>query len=173
MNKGGQFFLVAAAIIVALVIGLASAVNTIKSGDRNMVFYDLADEVGDETKHVLDYGVFNEEDPLLLTESFLENYTNYISQDQVLFIYGNSTNLTGIIYEELGIGSVGISTGGGITRIPVQHTTGLEADVSVDGNEILVNIDGKEYYFYMRDGWYFYFIIIKERGEERFVATEE
>ena len=45
MNKRGQFFLIAAIIIVGVVVGLASVVNTVRVGGQNEAFYKLAEEI--------------------------------------------------------------------------------------------------------------------------------
>jgi len=181
MNKGGQFFLIAAIIIVGLIIGLATAVNSIRVGDRQEAFYNLAEEIDDEVKEVLNYGKYNSMDPALLMRGFLGNYTDYIAQEEVLFVYGNATNLTALFFEEAE-GSVGISTGNIPADITIQYTTGDTADVAtVDDNNdglfdrVTVLIKGIEYEYNLRPGENFYFVIIKESGGdengERFVAT--
>ena len=175
MNKRGQFFLIAAIIIAVLVIGLAAVINTVVVGDSNEAFYDLADEVGSETKQVLDYGTFNfdtQEDLDNLTKGFLETYADYISQEEVLFIYGDASNIKALVFNDAKIGEVILNIGERTSNIVIQQRTGDEADVIHDdiNNRITVDVRGIEYEFDLRQGQNFFFVIIKEQDDERFVA---
>jgi len=163
--------LIAAIIIVGFVIGLATAVNSVRVGDKNEAFYDLADEVGFETKQVLDYGVFKKDDTNTLMRNFLETYVNYIAQEEVLFIYGNSDGLEALIFKEITKGNVGISTGEIPGIITIQYTTGQEANVTQEGEMVFVEINGIIYQFNLRQGQNFFFVIIKSQDDEKFVAT--
>jgi len=173
--------LIAAIVIVGLVIGLATAVNSVKVGNSNEAFYDLADEIGFETKKVLDYGVFNEgEDTPTLTREFLEKYTNYIAQEQALFIYGDVSGLQALFFEEITKGNIGIDTGTDILgTITITDYSGQQSEVSEidivpeDGiiDFVNVEINGITYQFDLRQGQNFFFVIIKEQDGEKFVAT--
>ena len=89
----------AAIVIIAVIIGLASVANSVKTSDNDEAFYDLSREISYETKAVLDYGVYTKADTPTLVEGFLEEYANYISQDQVIFIFGNSQKLDALSSE--------------------------------------------------------------------------
>ena len=174
----------AAIIIVSLVIGLATAVNSVRVGDSNKAFFRLGDEIGFETKRVLDYGVFNEQEIGPLMRGYLENYTNYIAQEEVLFIYGDSSSLQALFFVN-NSGDVGISTGGIPGVVTIQYTTGDEAEVNQsdddgdgDIDRVSVLIEDITYEFNLRQGTNFFFVIIKDeetgdREIERFVAKGE
>jgi hypothetical protein len=174
MNKRGQFFLIAAIIIIGLIIGFATAVNSVRVGDRNEAFYDLADEVGFETKKVLDYGVYQIANTETLMKGFLENYTDYIATEEVLFIFGNEDSLDVLYFENLVIGSVGISVGPAPTIVPIQdyvdQTETAEVIHDLSDNKVTVKIKEINYEFKLRKGQNFFFIIIKDQDDERFVA---
>jgi len=175
-NKRGQFFILAAMIIIGVVVSLATAVNSIEVGNDNEAFYDLAlREVGPETKRVLDYGVFNTVDTNSLIEDFLTEYANYIAKEEVLFVYGDrgGVNFTGLSFIAESVGQVGIFTGGIPETVTIQGTTEDTAVVLYDNinEKITVEINGIFYEFNLRDGQNFFFVIIKEENDEKFVAT--
>lgn len=170
MNKRGQFFLIATIIIVGLIIGITTSVNSITMKDDNEAFESLADEVNLETKSVLDYGSYNSADTDSLMQGFLENYTNYIAKEEILFIYGNETDITGLVFEE-NAGNVGINTGAIPGFVTIQYTTGQEAEVTRNGNTINVEINGLTYVFNLRDGQNFFFVMRETRNDEKFVET--
>jgi hypothetical protein len=173
MNKRGQFFLIAAIIIIGLVVGLATAVNSAAAGDSHEAFYDLAGEVGFETKRVLDYGAFSGTPSTELMKDFLEEYTNYIAQDEVLFIFGDSTGLLeAFVFKVDDAGNVGIDTEGfAPNTVTIQYTTQDTADLTVvNGEVVVVVIQGIEHRFPLRDGQNFFLVLGKEENGEKFVA---
>ena len=172
-NKRGQFFLIAAIIIVGLIIGLATTVNSVRVGDENKAFFDQAEEVKYEGDRVFDYGVYKEEDTDLLIQEFIETYANYIAPEEFLAIYGNENDLTGLRFTNNDIGSVGINTGGIPTEITIQEIIGQIAEVTVDNEgKVIVEIDGIKYEFKLRKGENFFVLIRKNLNNEKFVATE-
>jgi hypothetical protein len=172
MDKRGQFFLVAAIIIVGVLMGLTAVVNQARTGNDPAHFYDFGREVGFETKKIIDYGVYNERDTLNLTERFLEDYANYIAREEAIFLIGDKTDITALHFNSSqSVGSVGIQLGGGVTSVPIQAMTGRRADVERIGeNLVRVTIDGIGYEFELREGQNFYFVMIKTEDGERFVS---
>ncbi len=172
MNKEGQFFLVAALIIVGIIIGSFTLVNYIRSNEENKAFYDLADEVGFEARRVLDYGTFNGTNVSNVTKDFLITYANYISKDSILFIYGNKSNVVGWFFNQTPAGNIGINTGTIPGTITIKQLTGQQAQISYDQSqqEVNVSIENLVYNFRLREGENFYFVIIKDENDERFVA---
>lgn len=173
MNKGGQFFLMAALIIAGVIIGLTSIVNYTHAPAERTQFYDLGKEIGFEARQVLDYGTYSGSDTEQLLETFIANYSSYISQDQVVFIYGNSTSIIAFYFNQTLVGSVGIDLGGDNPNIiPITLPQGGQTQVQPDdeGN-IIVTINGISYEFNLRAGQNFYFVLVKEEDEDRFVTT--
>src|SRR3989344_4139149 len=54
-DKNGQFYLLAAIVIIAIIIGFASVSNYIKN-KSSVTVYNLRDELGIEGAQVLDFG---------------------------------------------------------------------------------------------------------------------
>lgn len=172
MDKRGQFFLVAAIIISGALIGISSVVNYASVSDRESQIYDLGKEIGFEGKQVLDYGVYNGQNTPDLLQGLIRDYSSYISEDQVIFVYGNADSLTGYYFVNRQVGSVGITTGGAEpTRTVINSPRGEQAQVSSQAGRITVRIDGIDYNFDLRAGQNFYFVIARERDEERYVVS--
>jgi hypothetical protein len=162
----------AAIILVGVIVGVSSIDNSIKIGSSNEAFYDLSEEVGFETKKVLDYGVFSFGDPLQEVEGFFEKYIDYIGKEQVVLVVGDSTNMRVYYFTETS-GNIGINTGGTDigTGIQILDLEGNEASVSKTGEMVSVLISEINYEFNLRDGENFFFVIIKHEEGEKFVAT--
>jgi len=170
MNRGGQFFLITALIFISIVSGVTGIANYVNIGKNQNQFYDLSKEVGFETKKILDWGVFNKEDIDSLTDDFLFKYSDYIGENEVIFIYGDKNGYKALTFKENNIGSVGLNTGSN-KGIQISRRTGKKADdVILDSNKVSVVIDGTNYDFDLRDGQNFFFVIIKDVKNERFVA---
>jgi hypothetical protein len=172
MNKRGQFFFFAALITIGVVIGLSQAFNYASGKENQAAFYDLSKEINFETKKVLDYGVYNEVDTENLMDRFLENYSDYIAQEKVLFIYGNKDKLNAKYFQLEGIGSAGILGGGSTVSVLIQQSTQQAANVNLQGDNVNVEIDDITYGFKLLKGQNFFFVIIKEEGAEKFVAVK-
>ncbi|MCF7910668.1 hypothetical protein K9L16_03280 [Candidatus Pacearchaeota archaeon] len=188
-TKRGQFYLIAALIIIAVLIGFATTFNFAESIDRQEL-YDLGEELKIESELVLDYGVYqklNDEgmDNLLL--DFTEIYTQYKGDARDLFFaFGDQDRLTIAGYtdpetneEELeeirktvilkipGEGEVGT-----LEIINSDNYTATSYDLNKN-KEIILNVDGINYYFTLGRGEYFYFIIAQKIGGEYYIFTNE
>lgn len=173
MYKKGQFFLIAALIAAGLLFGLTAVVNSVQTTTEDKAFYSLSNEIDFETKRVLDYGTFYEEDTQALVNSFLTNYADYISQEKVIFLFGNRDHLNSLYFTERNIDAIGISTGAGAqtTTIPRIDNSPLGTVSVIDNNVARVMIGDIPYDFALREGQNFFFVIIKEDNHEAFVAT--
>lgn len=179
MNKRGQFFLIAAIVAVGALFGLTATLNTAVAGGSQKPFYSLSDEIGFETKRVIDHGVYYSRDTNNLIKGFLLNYTDYIADEKALFIFGDwqgSHVLTGLRFDNSAGGNVGIATGALPGSIPIELSLTTEALVQqCEGNpeKVCVTIEGIDavYEFDPLPGQNFFFVIIKEENDERFVAT--
>ena len=169
MGRKGQVFLMAAIIIAGLLFALTKTVNKGVSRDKPEAFYDLADEINFETKRVLDYGVINGQPSATLAGQLLGSYTEYIANEDIVFIYGDMTNVYAVYYDTTQ--TLGIQLLGN-TFIPIQIVTQTPVDVKRDSGTATVRIRGNDYNFNLKPGQNFYFVIIKEEGNEQFVAIE-
>jgi len=184
INKRGQFFLVAAVLIVGIVIGLSTATNSVKVYAEEGYVYDLGSEIKEETGFVMDNGVYYEQDQADLierTKQFLIDYYGpNIEFDEVLFIYGDDEDLYGLYFNEIEAGNIGINTGSipNTFRIRIRSETTAEVDrhdedIRRQGYEkVSVKIRDIKYEFNLKDGQNFFLIIGKTHDGQKTVATE-
>lgn len=172
MNKRGQIFLFVALLTVGISLGLSQSFNYASGKDSQAAFFDLSKEIGFETKKVLDYGIYNEADTEKMMDGFLEEYSDYISEEKVLFVYGNENKLRAKYFKIGGIGSAGILGGGSTLSVPIQKSTLDVANVFLDGDKVNVLVDDITYNFELLEGQNFFFIIIKEEDGEQHVAAQ-
>jgi hypothetical protein len=180
-NKRGQFYLIAAVVIVGIMIGFATIKNTLaetSSGDVKIYF--MSEELDFESGSVLDYGYSNskEIDPLL--EGFTNTYSDLRGEGtEIYFLYGNEDSMTLYNYQGKKVekGYVGQTVSEDtIARnkiyekvksdskgIPVNPGNSQTAHgISVANNRVLVRFREQEYEFDLKQGEGFYFIIQQE-----------
>lgn len=187
MNKRGQIFIVATFIIIGIIASVTGVFTSASANyEKEERFYDLAEEVDVETKKVIDYGVYREEtsqtdSPIPYRQelaSFLPSYADYIGQDDVVFVYGNSVGMEVIYFEnnaQTGVIEINPSGGSSINLPnygPHVNTNTIRPNV-VNGNidNVVVRVRENDYPFSLRSGENFFFVIAKEDEGEKFVAT--
>ena len=177
MHRKGQVFLMAAIIIAGLIFALTKVSNQGFARAEPEAFYDLADEIGFETKKVLDYGIINGQTPQAISsfaDSLLVKHAEYIAHEDVVFIYGNAlTGVSARYYQSVTALSaitlnnvfIPITL---ITNTPVEVSTTTSAGVQI----ATVRIRGNDYVFNLKPGQNFYFVLIKEDEGEQFVSLK-
>ena len=151
-GKKGQFYLLAAIIIITLIVGFVTIQNY-SSRKSSVKLYDLKDELGIESQNVIDYGTANEENLNSLLEQFVESYANYAGDNKNLyFLFGDSTSIIVKAYEEL-------------------EDVSDNYQATIDGGNIVVSIEDVEYQFSLEAGQNFYFIVSQEIEGEKHIVT--
>ena len=80
--KTGQFYLIAAIIIVTVIIGLSTVTNYVLTKNQPLKFYDLSSEVGEESSRVVDHGIYNAADIQGKIETFLSDFLQYSEEKE-------------------------------------------------------------------------------------------
>lgn len=178
MKKRGQFYLLAAMVIIVVISGFVAVSNyTRKQG--TVKIYDLKEELGIESSKVLEYGVISDDtvivdgQPVNIIEHFIDLYEQYAGENkEIYFIYGNKDEVFLITYDEVIQGSLRIV---GSENIPVtQNIFGNEVtktSLPIEGGIVRIEISGVEYEFEIKPGENFFFIISQEVEGEQHVAT--
>ena len=86
----------------------------------------------------------------------------------IVFVYGNKTDLKAVKYNTASTGTISASIGGNIvwqSFAPFAE----QIDVTPSADELIVTILGKDYRFKVREGEMFYFVIIQEKNGEVYV----
>ena len=172
MNKRGQFYILAAILIVMVLFGMASISTYAVVKPEPRTIYDLSKDLDRESYKVLEYGIYNKENLTSLSESFSgEDVAKYFLKKtdnaNIVFVYGNKNDLNLLSYDDVITGSVKV----GNSEWPIhnQYSKKINADKDIEGGFVKVKILDKNYSFEIRENEMFYFIIVKKRGDEVFV----
>ena len=156
-QKRGQFYLIAAIIIIGALIGIVTVTNfaiTRQSADEIKV-YQLSQELKLESEQVINYGILKSNLGTALTE-FTAKYSSYIGdkENDVYFIYGDKKAITVIGYVSTDTGSVDLDFGGNPVRFPIDGNVidikGFDFSNHDDLNELFGC--GSECYEYVNNG---------------------
>jgi len=178
MNKKGQFFLIAAVVIVGILVTL-SAINvyTRAPAKEDTAFYDLSREINYESNKLIDYGVYEADTASEINKSInalVSNYSAANPDTDMLFVYGNDKFLSSIFYGQTSSGFEGIGTGGG-AGIGLEQSTIIisSPDYERSGNNVRVSLDEEtELNFVLQPGENFFIVLKKEAEGETLVAQE-
>ena len=169
-GKRGQFYIIAAIIIITIFVGIAALRNYAKVNKEQVRIYDLGDELGIETGYVYDYGVYNEKDLDLLADDWTKEYIDYTKKQEVIenwiFIYGNENEITASTFSLVSEGTVEIIAGGGESPgVDIEVITKIKKEKIIPkGNLVSVKTPPEdfEYNFELKEGENFFFIITSE-----------
>src|SRR3989344_7200716 len=124
-NKRGQFYIIAAIIIVLVLAGIASVRTYTITKSRPETITDMASTLNVEGSQVVDFGIYTgqEGDEMNeLLEDFTTNFSNYFAgktqqTDMVLVYGGEGNNLVGQKITTQDTGGVQIAGTGVTTQI--------------------------------------------------------
>ena len=95
-DKRGQFYLIAAVIIILVILGLVGMKNYISVKKEPTKFQDFSDMLGLEGRYAIEYGEYNKNDTTAITQDIIKLSSDYMdknyNEDFVLYIvYGDIT----------------------------------------------------------------------------------
>ncbi len=186
VNQKAQFYLIAAIIIIGIIIILSGVTNYITTKEEPAKFYDLSDEFKEEGTRVVDYGVYSS-DPRStneLMEDLAEQFAEYTEEKDIetelVFVFGNTTNLTTITYTSQNTGEVRLTMPGGSFAVEgetdkVKKLNSTDPTTSMDFDEVNVTLLEQNYTFQLHEGENFFFVISKNvtDTEELYIASKE
>ena len=162
-GKKGQFYLIAAIVIAIIVFGLVSVSNYAKVEKKDMTIYEAGDELKGETSKVVDYALVKNEDVSGMINNWTELYVLANEGEDVenwVFVYGNKTNSTVLVFSKTDSGSITLEGAGGSFQIITRKTKKLETEFSQE--EIIFRLNEQEYKFNLTADKEFLFLINKE-----------
>lgn len=172
-NRRGQFYLIAAIVIISVVIGFAVISNSPKK-DIPVKLYDLKQELGIESAEVLEYGTYNElneTEMKALLQNFVTEYVAYAGADRNLyFLFGNSGKILVMAYQNLVSESASIDVGEGTTPLIID---GSPQEFIPEGNKVTITLGAIPYDFTLKAGENFYFVISEAIEGERYVVQSD
>ncbi len=192
-KKGGQFYLVAAIVIITILIGF-SVVSNYSRNKEVVLLYDLKQELNIETARVLEYGTYQEEDAEIVLSDFAESFADYAGEDKnMYFFFGNFQKVTAVAYQDLSNDKMEITIRGAGRRdleCKINEVLTSPCKGSLGGKEemvlgekitfeeftseevrLLIGILEAEYHFKLRTGENFYFVLEQKVGGERYVVS--
>lgn len=164
MSKRGQFYLVAAIIIIVIIFGMYAVQNYAKTNEESTVVYDLKKEFGLESGKVEDFTLYNSKNNSEYISSWIETYVENKGKnlDNFIVVYGDKTSLNLLKYTKSSAGK--ISFANSLWDISTQK---VEKQLIEDNYRI--EIGNSTYYtFKLEPGKNFMFVI--KDGE--FVASQ-
>jgi len=181
MNKGGQFFLIAALVIAGIVITLAAINITTKTASTEAAIFDLSNEIDYESNQLINYEVYKDvpqQQKAQFLNTLMRNYSFSNPGTDMLFVYGNDKAATGIFYGEEPTGFAGLNTGGEsiILRTVAIEPSNLDTSVmgAGDKKKIRVMLNATIFLeFDLSPGENFFIVLRKEVGGETLVSREE
>ena len=178
-NKRGQFYIIAAIIIVTILIGSTSIVSYAKLSKKPRTIESLDKELNEEGSRIVSYGISNSRDINVLLDNFTTSeFAPYFLEKtegtNIIFVYGNASNLSAVKYNTKSTGTISANIGSGS---PTWTPTSIFAErIQVTPSDpLVVNVTlgsgiKREYEFKLRnDNEMFYFVIIQEKEGEVFV----
>jgi hypothetical protein len=176
MKKRGQFYLVAALIIVAIIISFAAISNYARTRGSTKL-YNLGEELDIESGEVLTFGIVQNRDPgdTGLLEHFTNLYEQYAGENnEIYYIFGNSEGIVVYSYKDLILGEVSVDFGDGSSTLTIDARAKRDLpteDIEVNGNTIKVTINDVVHEFELKPGDNFYYVISQELNGDVIVAT--
>jgi hypothetical protein len=171
MNKRGQFYLIAAIIIVTIAVGFVIVSNSASSQQTPNIYF-LRDELKIESSKVIDYATSNQfsgtQTRNILTD-FSNQYINNSQNDNFYFIFGNTTNMTFMSHQ---IYYTNVTLNG------IDYTNNISVGNTyltsfVPGNNIIISISGNPYQFSLKNGVNFNFVLSSSAGGQNYTATSQ
>lgn len=175
-NKKGQFYLIAAIFIVMIMFGTSSIATyaTVKPEPRTIT--EVSEELNRETYNIVEYGILSGTNINSLAKNFSgEDISKYFlkkSEDaNIVFVYGDESDINAISVGKEDTGTISIGGTGFNTNNDFSRITSL-SDGDGDGF-VEVEVLDRNYKFEIKNNQMFYFLIVKERGDEVFVERNK
>ena len=170
-EKGGQFYLIATIIIIAIIASLIIVSNYSRE-KSNIKFNYLGEELTIESGHVINYGTKNSKDLKILLDNFTRTYITYSNAENLYFIYGNESEITVMGYKRLSSGTILINAGLGDKELNISKGVISSKNFLNPVKNIKITVDNTEYNFTLESGENFYFIISREINGENYIITK-
>lgn len=168
LSKKGQFYIIAAVVIVIIVLGMAGVSNYISVKDEPKSFYDLGENLGLEGAWVIDQGIYTNIANLnQRIEEFSQQFGEYIAATgedfELVIAYGSRDTGKVKKYVKDSSGGVKSELGGVPTYRIVEQEIGDLSDV----NEVIVK--DTSYDLNINENENFLFVMTTSRDFEKYV----
>lgn len=178
-NKRGQFFLIAAAIIIAVLLGLTTIYNSATSSNEEVAFYSLAQEFRYEMNKVVEHGKYydlTDEQIASNLEQVSDSYSSTYSTTDFLAVYTTGQNMNFVLYTG-NLEDVSIFLGDSPLYFSNEGARKFKASALRTGNKITIQLNdapviSKDIFLGDNEN-YFFTVLKKEKDGERYLALDE
>jgi len=168
MNKRGQFYLIAAIVIVSIMLGFVAVTNYTSATPTSNINY-LKEEISIESSKTIDYGTYNQFNNVQMQNLMINFSNDYINSSygyDLYFIFGNSQGMTFMAYQnnasQVWINGQTANVGAGQTY--TQKFSPL--------NKNIVQINSYNYTFLLNSGENFHFILSNINSGQDYLAYQ-
>ncbi|MEN9625914.1 MAG: hypothetical protein RL557_242 [archaeon] len=179
MNKGGQFYLIAAVIIVLILFSLTSVSTYVVITSELQSIQDVSADLQRESYHLIEYGIYNKEDlqPMLAKFSG-EDFGDYFLKksaegSNILFVYGNKSSMQALQFDKSLSGEVKLGSSSWKNYKTVAKTKDITKSDLLNKDSFEVEFLGNNYPFTLQNNEMFYFVVVSERDGEVFVEKND
>lgn len=119
LNKRGQFFILSAVIIAAIIVSITSLHNTVTTADAPKKFYYYSQQLSEETGSVVNYALYS--DPTGGSTAVKQNLNDFLQQGitktlqaypdmEIFACYSNATVAGALVCQNNGTKSIKVNT---------------------------------------------------------------
>ncbi len=171
LNKRGQFYLIAALVILTIFGGFIAVSNSV-SYVKNPHIMDLKNEIRTEASAAINYGTYNAEADAQI-ESALINVSKYyideIPDGNLYFLLGTKDNMTLVAYQSSPEGV--FVNGGKLTGIGPKSTY-EQSGFTPDAGKIDIKTNETNYNFTINEGENFHFAISSFASGQKYSISD-
>jgi len=171
-GKRGQFYIIAAIIIILVVLGMAGISNYVSVVEEPVEFYELGENLELEGAWLIDNGIYNEENITRRVGEFAGNFTNYLAETgedfELVIVYGDEKESCYITYTK---GSKGTIDVGGEVEYQTEGLTISPPECELNKPQITIPFSEKQYQVDVKENENFLFIISTSEGFEKYVYS--
>jgi len=169
LNKKGQFYLVAALVIIIIMTSIVTYKSYIKTAPVSYKVYDLGNELSLETAEVVDYGIYSQTEQQEIMETWAKNFSKYTKPFECDFVFlyidENGKKLRGTKFTREETGEMLISLGDSLVTLKQEDIfeesiTG-EEKITITINDFIMVINIEE----LKEKGGYYFIVKGRSGE--------
>ncbi len=176
MDKRGQFYLIAAILIVLAITSITSVTTYALVKSKPRTFESMGMELKEESSRIIDFGIYNQTNLNSVLNDFSDNefapyFLGKTNNANIVLIYGNKTDLFATQYTAMSTGTIYATIGGGTTSWEIVNSVVNRTKITTDPetDNIDVEILNNSYSFELRGNEMFYFVMLQKKGEEIYV----
>ena len=174
-GRNGQFYLMAALVIIGVIVGFATVTNYISTKSKPSNVVDLSTELALEGAKVIDFGIYqgdSAQERNARMEDFAKQYSTFIGTDKkLLFIAGSGENLQAFEIRPVSSTSTCLETGSSCSGYTIEEIGIAHVNVNIEGKSIKVKFGEDTYTFDLTQGENFYFLISQQVQGENIVQS--